>query len=364
MKKKILWFLGVLTVLMVISLPFALPALWRFLWRQAFDPEFFAAAGFGGNQMVLSVAVSADGKWIAAGTLGNLLTVWETQTGRPCWSRRMEGSVCSLAFSPREGTLLLSPVGDKAGLDQACLWDVQTGQIRRVFPGEDSFCVAFSPDGSLVALGGDGKVSVRETQTGRPCHSFPMRDCWVRAVAFSPDGKLLAAGGGNPHVGGLPPVVVLWDLSKDHPARTLEWPKEPSEYPDGPGHCVRALAFSPDGRYLTVAPESRNIFVWDLQSGAVCLLVGHESWTEGLAFTPDGQQLVSVNEDHTIKVWDFAAGQPVRTLRKHWGDVSAVSMGPDGTWFASGGSDGTVRVWDLRKGRCRRTLIPEAPKPE
>jgi len=42
------------------------------------------------GQWVLSVAFSHDGKWIAAGTLGGLLTVWEMPTGHSRWSYKMK----------------------------------------------------------------------------------------------------------------------------------------------------------------------------------------------------------------------------------------------------------------------------------
>lgn len=57
-------------------------------------------------------------------------------------------------------------------------------------------CLAFSPDGRLVAGGGvDGRVSVWDAASGRKRHSFQAHRSRVTALAFSPSGWRLASAG-------------------------------------------------------------------------------------------------------------------------------------------------------------------------
>lgn len=71
------------------------------------------------------------------------------------------------------------------------VFDVRTGLVRRQLaagPGP----VAFSADGSLLACGDWGKVTVWDWRQGRLLSSWPGRNRWGFKVALSPDGTRVA----------------------------------------------------------------------------------------------------------------------------------------------------------------------------
>ena len=111
---------------------------------------------------------------------------------------------------------------------------LNTGEILGVWN------VLFSPDATMLAVDtqkhAQSGIRVWEVQTGRQRLSKSGFEAyWTRALAFSPTSDHLASGdeAGN---------LRIWDLSE---GKSVIW----ETYPTG----IQALAFSPNGEYLTVA---------------------------------------------------------------------------------------------------------------
>ena len=110
------------------------------------------------------------------------------------------------------------------------------------------YAAAFSPDDTILALGGHSMqvmlFSVADRELVRVLqHSAP-----VRAISFSPEGSLVASGGRDN-------CATIFEVSTGERKRVLESESE-----------VRALSFSPNGERFAVGGENKRLHVHVLKS--------------------------------------------------------------------------------------------------
>src|SRR5262249_42678413 len=101
----------------------------------------------------VSVALSGDGAWLAAGTATGQISLWRVADRSPLWAvQGHSGAVRGVALSA-DGELLASGGGDGT----VRLWEVSSGQVLATLQGHTGAVrgVALSADGRLVASGSD-----------------------------------------------------------------------------------------------------------------------------------------------------------------------------------------------------------------
>ncbi|RKZ47705.1 MAG: hypothetical protein DRR08_32250 [Candidatus Parabeggiatoa sp. nov. 2] len=237
--------------------------------------------------------------------------------------------VNSVAFSP-DGHLLASGGEDRT----IKLWNVSKGKELRTIQkkwwrkGHEApvRTVAFSPDGRTLASGSDDNtIRLWDVKQGKALRTLPGDDLGVRMVAFSPDGRILASEG---------ETAKLWEVSTGKKLRTLKG--------------VNVIAFSPDGRILASGGPNNSIKLWDVSTGKeLTTLKRHLNYVVSLAFSPDGRILASSSEDKTVKLWDLSTGKALRTLKGHEHSVCSVAFRPDGRIIASASADKTIKLWEM-----------------
>jgi hypothetical protein len=90
-------------------------------------------------------------------------------------------------------------------------------------------------------------------------------------------------------------------------------------------------------------------------------LVGHSDWVRAVAFSPDGKYAISASRDKTLKVWNWQTGQEVRTLEGHSDWVRAVAFSPDGKYAISASFDFTLKVWNWQTGEVIVSFTGDSP---
>ena len=241
----------------------------------------------------------------------------------------LENSVQSLAVSP-DGRLL-AVVGDKPDV---ILWNIETRSIEARLPASPgNGCVAFSPDGTQVAVGGaDAAIRILDVAGSREPivltgHAHP-----VGQLAFSPNRKWLASAS---HLDG---TVKLWDLAAK--TEKASFSQIPNQYP--------TVAFSPDSITLAWSSGDHAIQLTDVATGTVrARLTGHGGPVDCVAFSPDGKWLASGSKDEDARLWDAKTGAHVTTFTGETAMLTSVAFSPDSQLLLTASVDGTMQLWHV-----------------
>jgi WD40 repeat protein len=240
--------------------------------------------------VTLGIAVSPDGRTLAAAGADGKLRLWnlatQMQLGTP-----LAVNPNSLAFSPNSRTLAF--VSGKT----IRLWNIRARrQVGSPLTGStgDVNGIAFSPDGRILASVDDNAIRLWDIGAHKPLGPpLNFHTHYLSTVAFSPDGDTLAFSDGDDG------TVRLLDV-RTH--RQLG-----SALPAGAGNpIVRAVAFTPDGKTLATADDDGQVRLWDVASHTQlgpALAGGNGGLPPALAISPDGRSLAAAG-DYPIRLWD------------------------------------------------------------
>ena len=238
-----------------------------------------------------------------------------------------------VAYSP-DGSTIAMAGPDRHGVR---IWDVATGTLLKTFHTERFINnIAYSPDGNTIAAGGTGeRIYVWNTATGA------LKDTLISGtgdIAFSPDGGTLAVGGRD--------HLRLWDVATGASLKTFNLEAD-----------VLSIAYSPDGSTIAAGGYRNTVFLLNAATGIpIDTLSGHGTYINNIEYSPDGSTIAVGSSDGTVRIWDAVTSKPLYTLRHiHFDDVF-VAFSPDGATLASGGEDGMVRFWDAATGASRNTI--------
>lgn len=198
--------------------------------------------------------------------------------------------------------------------------------------------VCFHPDGTRLAVGSDDeRVVILDPRT---CDRIATLNAFGESgirLAWSPDGSLLA--------------VAYLSIVRVFDGRTYTLLQELT----GPKEWAGQVRFSPDGRHLLVASNDSDIHLWNTADWSPLRpFVGHKGGVFAISVSPDGSRLVSAGWDNTVRIWDYKTRLELLSMRPHKTSVWLAEFSPDGQQVLTGALDETALLWNA----SRRVTTP------
>lgn len=222
-------------------------------------------------------------------------------------------------------------------------WQSETFVLKQQGHFFDLNTLAYSPDGQLIATGGDdGKVKLWNTNSGFCFVTFADHTSPVQRVEFSATGNVVFSCS-------LDGTVRAYDLVRYRNFRTMTSPK-PTQF--------HSLATDDSGEVVVAgAMDPFEIYVWSLQTGRLLdILTGHNGPICGLSFSGTHSLLASCSWDKSVKLWDIYNGKGFIESLEHSSDVLGVAFRPDGQELCSCALDGQLYFWDHVNGTLKFSI--------
>jgi WD40 repeat protein len=308
------------------------------------------------------LAISPDGRWLAAGHLDELRLFDLEQDAEPVVLQGHSSTLSGAAFSP-DG-ILLATVGDDRLLK---LWHVDTGkEVFSIRGHRDRVnAVAFTPGGRTIATAGDDRqVKLWHTATGQPLGSLPLEPEGIERIAFDTSGTRLAARGNffSEH-------FVVYDAAptqRDEKLRATATSPEVAEF-IGLGdslHQPKVDGMSSNGQfvlahsYLQPRKPRYTALVWSREQGLRSFKTSTDLSAAQGSISDDGSALCGTGWTKGWRARRWTAANTWTSIAPAWSQATDLS------------SDGTIVVghhWNkshstgFRWNSGETTLLPRPP---
>lgn len=271
-------------------------------------------------------------------------------------------NIFAVAYSP-DGTKLAVGIGNRPAVydaqDGILLFPLYfpSGQTRR-----SSYLVniQFSPDGQLILAASNDRFFIFDANNGLiQLSGYPQFPTGVAGVGILPNNQLLVAVKESPAVN-YPGLLEIWNQDNSPARRTYSTSFGPGLEERKSFTPLWSMDISSDKKRVVIGREDSKADIWSIESKTrLAQLTGHTGAVLGVAYSYDGNKIATGSRDTTAKIWDVSNINNVKVLHtlNHEKPVTSVEFSPDGTLLLTAPyRDTKVWLWDVNSGKLIRSI--------
>ncbi len=298
------------------------------VWNSGMDDLTILKAADG--RSIDRIAISADGRWLAAGGQGGQLLIWDCHR-QPQLVTTMEinGWIEHLAWRPTEPQLAIG-YGS-----QVKLWDAIANCeiVKWQFDRSSIFDLSWHPEGKYLAVAGSKGVQFWSPEKIAVPPKLEVETASLK-IAWAETGNYLAAAN-------LDRTLAIMDLQQ---------PEDPWILQGCPGK-IRHLRWITSNTCPCLAVASgTEIVLWDWNPTAADwngrLLEGHQSTITALTAHPLAPIVISGDAEGYTCLWSIT-GEIEQILDPIVSEITLLKCHPDGELLAIGSRNGNIAIWGV-----------------
>jgi len=276
-----------------------------------------------GGGLLYAVTFSVDGEYLFSGG-DDGARVWRVQDGKQVARLEAGGTVLCLAVS-KDGKWIAA--GTRPG--DVLVWDANTyKQVCALKDGRPVNGVDFSPDSTRIVSASDSNAAVVwDIVTRERVQTFRYGE-WVLAAKYSPQGNRIATA--------IPDSIRVYDsndyrLLVDIKVEFIPW------YGSGLRWFNDYLVVVSDGKIKQFeASTGSTVSEWPVPNTNKFSCIA----------LPKRGRFIGCSTNRTVTFWDMATHTQL-ALTQHLGDIGSIALSPDDSFIAIGGRDAKIVIQSL-----------------
>ncbi|GMO68746.1 MAG: hypothetical protein Ta2A_17050 [Treponemataceae bacterium] len=301
-----------------------------------------------------AVALSADGKFLAAGGSTKAVKIWELKTGAELFSmENIAHEILSLDFSP-DGTAVA--VGLNAA--QFAFWDYANGEMllydsfQKARQNSYTTSVIFSPDNNHFAVSSvDASIRIWNIDEYRSEYMLQAENIRFDAKSFDeffadnladnrtvfPQRELIFDALANGVHYDISPNGGVYKLEGEGTTDVVMRNTKTGDFVESLYSHVKPIIsarFSVTGKYIVSVARDNTIKIWDMETKALRYTIAEIGIISKAVFSADDKKLVTLSYDGTIRIWDAASGE-LLLLFVAYNNNDWLCITPDGYYNSS-----------------------------